>query len=394
MTALAVILGVLLALALVVIVVLGRRVAAGTASPSRERVPTDSAGVDGAVHFSDADPARLVAALDALNLGVVVADPDEVLGFQNRAAQVLLASHDARAIVNRAVRELLVSAVRGDPGEREVDLFGPPKASYLIRAVPLDGGGSVAVIEDVTERRRTDQVRRDFVSNISHELKTPVGAVGLLAETMGDETDPATIRRFSERINVEVARLSRTIDDLLELSRIEFADDLHIEHTAVAAIVDEVVARFRVTTDARHIDLRTDVAPDLVLAGDRRQITSALSNLVDNAVKYSPDGAAVDVTAAGTSDGIAITVTDHGDGIPTRDLDRVFERFYRVDRARSRETGGTGLGLAIVRHVAHNHGGDVSVRSREGAGATFTLLFPPDRAQHADVNVPRPEVPA
>lgn len=389
MTALVVVLAVLLVAAVTAIAVLAGRLRSLEPAPP----PVPATPPTAATDATDGSLPRLVAALDALSLGVVVADADEVLGFQNRSAQAILSSRDARTIVNRAVRELLVAAVRGEPGEREIDLFGPPKATYLIRAVPLGtgaglGGGSVAVIEDVTERRRTDQVRRDFVSNISHELKTPVGAVGLLAETLRDETDLETIRRFSERMSLEVARLSRTIDDLLELSRIEFADDLFIDETPVGAIVDDALGRFRSAAEARGISLETSGDRDVVVAGDRRQITSALSNLVDNAVKYSPDGAVVLVTTAMTPAGLAITVADHGDGIPSRDLDRVFERFYRVDRARSRETGGTGLGLAIVRHVAHNHGGEVSVRSREGQGSEFTLVLP------VGPEVERPAMPA
>jgi two-component system sensor histidine kinase SenX3 len=381
MTAFVVVLAVLLAVTLVW---------ASAATARLRRVgtrPEPTAPAAPAHPESEASLPRLVAALDALSLGVVVADADECLGFRNRAAQAVLSSRDSRSIVNRAVRELLVAAVRGEPGEREIDLVGPPKATYLIRAVPLSaapgserpsGGGSVAVIEDITERRRTDQVRRDFVSNISHELKTPVGAVGLLAETLRDETDLDTIRRFSERMSVEVARLSRTIDDLLELSRIEFGDDLFIDEGPVDSMIEDALARFRSAADARGISLRSSGALDQVIRADRRQVTSAVSNLVDNAVKYSPDGASVDVVVEAGDRTVAISVTDTGDGIPSRDLDRVFERFYRVDRARSRDTGGTGLGLAIVRHVAQNHGGEVSVRSHEGHGSEFTLTLPID----------------
>lgn len=379
MTVAVVLLAIALVGALAMCVTLLRRVA-------RAEVAV-AAAVSAAEEARSVDPddslPRLVAALDALSLGVVVADVDEVLGFRNRSAEEILSSRDSRTIIDRAVRELLVEAVRGEPGEREIDLFGPPRRTFLIRAVPLAGasgmavgGGSVAVIEDVTERRRTDQVRRDFVSNISHELKTPVGALGLLAETIVDETDPATVRRFIERMGVEVTRLSRTIDDLLELSRIEFADDLFIDDSPIGAIVEEVLARFRGSADLRGVELRAMGELDVVVAGDRRQITSAISNLVDNAVKYSPDGAEVTVSVACTADAVSVTVADTGDGIPARDLDRVFERFYRVDRARSRDTGGTGLGLAIVRHIAHNHGGEVSVRSREGHGTEFTLTLP------------------
>lgn len=323
---------------------------------------------------------RLVAALDALRLGVVVADADEVLSFQNSSAEAILSSHDSRTIINRALRELLVEAVRGDAGEREIELFGPPPATYLIRAVPLtgasSGGGGVAVVEDITERRRVDQVRRDFVSNISHELKTPVGAVGLLAETLRDETDPATIHRFSERMAGEIARLSRTIDDLLELSQIEFADDLFFDSIEVADVLGEVFDRFRSAADSREITLTSAGDVHLLIRGDRRQVNSAVSNLVDNAVKYSSEGGLVTVTVSARDGVVDVAVSDEGPGIPSRDLDRIFERFYRVDRARSRETGGTGLGLAIVRHVAQNHGGDVSVVSKEGHGARFTLSLP------------------
>lgn len=348
-------------------------------------VPTT--GADSEAADPEADPAgdasmpRLVAALDALSLGVVVADADEVVGFRNRSAQEILSSSTPDDRTGRALRDLLVGAVRGVAGEREIDLSANRRATYLIRAVPLPqseglGGGSVAVIEDITERRRTDQVRRDFVSNISHELKTPVGAVGLLAETLRDESDPETIRRFSERISLEVARLARTIDDLLELSTIEFGDDLFIDETAIGAVVDAAIGRFRAAAESRDISLGAAGDGSIVVPGDRRQLTSALGNLIDNAVKYSPDGGTVSVTMRLEGDAVAVIVADTGDGIPKRDLDRVFERFYRVDRARSRETGGTGLGLAIVRHVAHNHGGEVSVRSVVGRGTEFTLVLP------------------
>ena len=346
MTALVVVLAVALAVSAGVIATLVTRVRALESAAQSTPAPVPAAAEDP----TDGSLPRLVAALDALSLGVVVADADEVLGFQNRSAQAILSSRDARTIINRAVRELLVAAVRGEPGEREIDLFGPPKSTYLIRAVPLGngvavGGGSVAVIEDVTERRRTDQVRRDFVSNISHELKTPVGAVGLLAETLRDETDLATIRRFSERMSLEVARLSRTIDDLLELSRIEFADDLFIDETRVGDIVEDALGRFRAAADARGITLKSVGESGIVVAGDRRQITSALGNLIDNAVKYSPDGAPVDVIV----DGTRVEVRDHGNGIADADLPRIFDRFYRATEART--APGSGLGLAIVNQI-------------------------------------------
>jgi len=384
MTAAVVILTVLLFVTVVVLLVVMQHLGAARSELAAAPVMSPPGDAD-PISGSDSSLPRLVAALDALSLGVVVADANEVLGFRNRSAEAILTSHDARSIINRAIRELLVEAVRGEAGEREIELFGPPPTTYLIRAVPLlgepAGGGGVAVVEDITERRRVDEVRRDFVSNISHELKTPVGAVGILADTLRDETDLPTIQRFSERMSNEVHRLSRTIDDLLELSRIEFADDLFIDLVPLGSIVDDALGRFAGAAEARDITLRFEGDRDLGVRGDRRQITSAISNLIDNAVKYSADGAEVVVSATVNGCTLAITVTDKGIGIPGRDLDRVFERFYRVDRARSRQTGGTGLGLAIVRHVAQNHGGDVSVRSKEGHGSVFTLSLPFDAAE-------------
>jgi two-component system sensor histidine kinase SenX3 len=232
-------------------------------------------------------------------------------------------------------------------------------------------------VEDVTERRRLESVRRDFVANISHELKTPVGALGLLAETLVTEDDPAVARRLAERMLTEAFRVGRTIDDLLELSRIEADEVASREDVAVRTIVGEAVDRVRGAADQRDIDIQVDPMPDrLGVVGDRRQLVSAIYNLLENAVKYSDPGTSVRVRTSTDGRMVGLSVEDHGIGIPRRDIERVFERFYRVDRARSRDTGGTGLGLAIVRHVANNHHGEVSVESDEGHGSTFTLRLP------------------
>ena len=346
--------------------------------------------------------ARLVAALEAVELGVVVVDPSGEVAFENGVASRLMTSSDSRAIVRQATIELISEAATGRSGRREVDLFGPPKATYLVVASPLvvsseaPQQGVVVVIEDISERRRTEQVRRDFVTNISHELKTPVGALGLLAETVDAETDPATVARFTKRIVEEVHRLAATIDDLLELSRIEFADDLELTEQVLGPIVAEAAARLDSAAAAREIELKVIGDPDRSVFADQRQLTSALSNLIENAIKYGADASVVTIDMGpptGGRDGAGggrddadghgadgdvtvISVSDRGDGIPTRDLDRIFERFYRVDRARSRVTGGTGLGLAIVRHIVNNHGGSVTVTSKEGQGSTFTVKIP------------------
>jgi two-component system sensor histidine kinase SenX3 len=233
------------------------------------------------------------------------------------------------------------------------------------------------VVEDISERQRLEAVRRDFVANISHELKTPVGALGLLAETMVDEDDADVLRRMAERMQKEAFRVGRTIDDLLQLSQIEASELPVHQDLALASVLEEVAERNRSAAEMRSVDLVVERPwADATVVGDRRQLVSALSNLVENAVKYSDEGGTVVLRAAERDGRIEIDVIDEGIGIPARDLERIFERFYRVDRARSRDTGGTGLGLAIVRHVAQNHHGEVRVASLEGEGTTFTLSLP------------------
>jgi two-component system sensor histidine kinase SenX3 len=241
-----------------------------------------------------------------------------------------------------------------------------------------DGTGALAVVEDRSDMRRTETVRRDFVANISHELKTPVGALGLLAETIRGEDDPAVMQRLAERMVTESERAARTIDDLLELSRIEFGDDAEFARLDLVGVVGESASRIATAAEQAGVTVQLDVPSDITVEGDRRQLVSAVFNLLDNAVKYTAGGGEVRVRAFrdDTTSTVALSVEDEGIGIPRRSLDRIFERFYRVDRARSRNTGGTGLGLAIVRHVVNNHGGQVVAESVEGQGSVFTLLLP------------------
>jgi two-component system sensor histidine kinase SenX3 len=215
------------------------------------------------------------------------------------------------------------------------------------------------------------------VANVSHELKTPVGALALLAETLAEEDDPAVSRRLSRRMQIEASRVGRVIEDLLDLSRLEAEESPVREPVALHLVIGQAIEQVRPVAELRHIGLDVaQISGRLRVVGDRRQLVSAVFNLLENAVKYSDKGTAVEVTC--TTDGreISIAVRDHGIGIPTRDLERIFERFYRVDRSRGRDTGGTGLGLAIVRHVTTNHGGRVDVDSREGEGSTFTIILP------------------
>lgn len=330
----------------------------------------------------DADQIRLVGALQRLDDGVVVADEAGNLVFANPAARRWLGGRHIDAVVDHRIRSMLRSVIeRNVAAEDDLDLIGPPRTFLRLCAYPLAGDtrplGGVLFVQDVTETRRVDEVRRDFVANISHELKTPVGALGLLAETLSDTLDePDVADRLASRIAHESGRLVRIIDDLLALTRLEAEESARRERVSVDLIVAEAVERVRAGYVDVDLQILTDVDPDAFLAGDRRQLTSAVYNLVENAAKYSEPGAPIIVTARRDGDDCLIAVQDRGVGIPASDRDRIFERFYRVDRARSRATGGTGLGLAIVRHVVNNHGGTVEVTSELGNGSTFTVTVP------------------
>jgi two-component system sensor histidine kinase SenX3 len=324
---------------------------------------------------------RLARAFDHVTQGAVICDTQGVVVARNAFALAYEEARHGEALVEAAIQELLSIARGGGRAQRQLEIHGPPRRVLFLHAAPLyDNGlliGGIAVVDDRTEQQRVDAIRRDFVANVSHELKTPIGALSLLAETLADETDPGVARRLSGRLRDEAQRVSRTIDDLLAFSRIErnFSPDL--ERVAAATIVADAIERVHPVALQRHVDIHVEpVDPSIELVGDRRQLTSALFNLLENAVKYSEPDGPVAVRVEQAEGRIAMTVQDSGIGIPTRDLERIFERFYRVDKARARDTGGTGLGLSIVRHVAQNHGGDVKVSSREGEGSEFSIVLP------------------
>lgn len=331
--------------------------------------------------------------LEELRLGVAISGRDGAGEFRNAAIRSMAGTH-AGVVLGDAVERHLARGLVGIRSEEVVELYGPPRRVFVVRSAPLPSGGAVAFVDDVSERRRIDQVRTDFVANVSHELKTPVAAVSVLAETLQDELrldepDLSTLRRLADRMPVEAERASRTIDDLMELSRIEMGGDPLVEPVVVADVVDAAIDRVRELASRSSIDIDADVsgAEGVVVAGDRRQLVSAIGNLVENAVKYSEPGGSVSIRAAGRGGDVRIDVIDQGTGIPAGDVERVFERFYRVDPARSRSTGGTGLGLSIVRNVVTRHGGRVSVTSVEGAGSTFTVVFPQSADHPVDPEV-------
>ncbi len=316
-------------------------------------------------------------AVNSLSVGVVVVGTDGKVIFRNKLAESVTGVIHSDVLVEEVVEQHLSVALSGETKRQVLDLFGPPRKVFAVSATPLAIGGAVAMIEDITERYLVDAVRTDFVANISHELKTPVGALAVLAEALSQEDDLEIIHRLSEKMVDEAIRVGRTIDDLLELSRIEFGGEAVKDEVDAAVILSESISRAAPLASLHSIKIAMAELPTpLKVVGDRRQLVSAIGNLVENAVKYSESGSSVEVSARPDGDSVEFAVTDFGLGIPARDLDRVFERFYRVDRARSRDTGGTGLGLAIVRHVANNHGGDVSVTSIEGEGSTFSLKIP------------------
>ena len=286
-----------------------------------------------------------------------------------------LVHHELRHIARQVRRDGMIR-------EAELDLPRGPNAQastvMRVRVAPIAVSHVLILAEDHTHARRVEEIRRDFVANVSHELKTPVGGISLLAEAVLDaRDDPDAVERFAERILVESARLTRLVKEIVDRSRLQVADALHGPVVvAVGVVAAGAVDRVRVAAEAHGIQLTLVGEEGLRVFGDAELLTTAIANLVTNAVNYSGSGTHVGIGARRVGDSIEVSVTDQGEGIPAAEQERIFERFYRVDAARSRATGGTGLGLAIVKHVCANHGGRVSVWSQEGRGSTFTMTLP------------------
>ncbi|GHE98159.1 two-component sensor histidine kinase [Amycolatopsis deserti] len=307
----------------------------------------------------------------------------------NRFGDLVLFNRRAEALglvqANRADPRARVAAEQveetGDP--MEIDLSplearGRQPEAVVAEIRPLGEGFTVVEAVDHSEAARLEAVRRDFVANVSHELKTPVGAIALLAEAVLDAADDVEeVRRFGGKILHESTRLGTLVSELIALSRLQGAERLpDLNVVEVDAVVREALGRTRLSAESREIEITTDEPSGLLVEGDRTLLVTALSNLLDNAVNYSPQGSPVSISRRLSGGMVEIAVTDRGIGIAEEDQQRVFERFYRADKARSRATGGTGLGLAIVKHVAANHGGEVKLWSMPGTGSTFTLRIP------------------
>ncbi|MDG4806414.1 ATP-binding protein [Micromonospora sp. WMMD1120] len=338
--------------------------------------------------------------IDSLRAGVVVLDDDDVPVLINPAARamgLLRTGSTPGSIAAHPLIRTLAGQVRRTGVRREIELdlprgrdsAGENPLGVHLRAMGLGNGFIAVEAVDVTEAHRLTRVRRDFVANVSHELKTPIGALQLLAEALLDATEPADVaapdlsedlvaaRRFAERIQHESTRLGRLVQELLELTRLQGAEPQPPpEPVALDWVIAEVVDRTRTTASARGIEVLIEGQRGLTAYGSDSQLATAVANLVENAINYSGENTTVRVTLAGDDEHVEIAVADQGIGIAPTDVDRIFERFYRADQARSRATGGTGLGLAIVKHIASNHGGRVEVSSTLGGGSTFTLRLP------------------
>jgi two-component system sensor histidine kinase SenX3 len=324
-------------------------------------------------------PDGAAAVLSVLSSSAVIVDTDDTVVQASAPAVAMGLLRDERLPDELMT---LVRQVRRDGQVREAEVQLDHRHGSVThvhaRVAPLSSRLVVVLADDRTHAERVEAIRRDFVANVSHELKTPIGALNLLAEAVAEaKDDPDSVVRFSGRMQAESIRLTRLVQQIIDLSRLQ-NDAVSEEATAVK--VDELVAEAseHSATEAErmNIEIATSIEPGLLVHGDRGQLHAAVSNLVENAVAYSPQESRVVVTAELVGDEVRISVADQGIGIPGNEIDRIFERFYRVDPARARTTGGTGLGLSIVKHVAASHGGSVDVWSEPGAGSTFTLVLP------------------
>ena len=325
-------------------------------------------------------PAAVATVLSVLRSSAVIVGDDDVV-LKASAPAYAFGLVRGQVLVSEELADL-VRQVRRDGEIRETELMmsrsGMPARHVTARVAPMGAHLVLALVEDRTRERRVEAVRRDFVANVSHELKTPVGAIRLLAEAVTDAADdPEAIKRFGGRMLVESDRLSRLVQQIIELSRLQGDDPLE---APVPVRVDDVIRTAvdasAIDAGARRISVVTAGTTGLEVFGNTGQLTIAVGNLVANAVAYSGDDSTVLVSAKAHGNDVEISVVDQGIGIPTDEMERIFERFYRVDPARHRSTGGTGLGLSIVKHVAATHGGDVRAWSVEGQGSTFTLTLP------------------
>jgi len=368
---------------LVLALLLGIAVGAGGMALLRDRHDADTATND---QREPSEPSGIAALLNALPQAAVLVSPSGAV-IQASPEALTLGIVSGERLSSPVVTALVSEVARAGQVLDRDEVLRRPRVGRTtfdarIRIAPLPPTGILVLVDDLSDSRRVEAVRRDFVANVSHELKTPVGALGLLAEAVeAASDDPEQVQHFARRMRIESARLAALVADLIDLSRIQGDNPLeHAEMVSVDHIVAEAIDAIRMSASAKGIDIVRGGTDGLTVVGVESQLAGALRNLIANAIIYSPEGTRV---AVGTrlADGIVeVSVTDQGVGIPVDEQARVFERFYRVDPARSRGTGGTGLGLAIVKHVCANHGGEVTLWSRPGEGSTFTVRLPAQEA--------------
>lgn len=341
--------------------------------------------------FSDELPEILIKTLNSLEAESLILIPGERILFQSSDIATFGVVKDDRVCSEELMALVRVVRRTNQTHRGAIEIargpIGAGKRELKISVTPLNDEGMVLVlVSDESEARRIDAVRRDFVANVSHELKTPIGALGLLSEAiLGAKDEPEAVVRFATRMQNESRRLAELVQEIIDLSRLQSSDPLQkAEDVSVNEIVREAIDQAQFSSEQRKVSLNLGNVQDAVIVGDRDQLITAVHNLIENAVNYSPENTKVSIVTD-LHDGIVdISVTDQGIGIAESELDRIFERFYRVDPARSRMTGGTGLGLSIVKHVALNHGGDVKVWSKVGVGSTFTLQLPVAKSEEGN----------
>jgi len=319
---------------------------------------------------------RFMDALDLLPIGIVIVDLKLNRRVRNNAAAAMTGVRYVDILVDQAVDAMIDEMKVAKSGNRILEAVAGTTRYFKISGQAMDDQRGIVTVEDITEKSRINTVQTDFVANLSHELKTPIGAVAALADSLSGETETEVVWRLAERIVTESHRMSRIVDDLLDLSRVEFGGTEVWTDIDLATVLVEVVSTNQYAAKRQGLGLSLTGSAELLVRGDRSQLISVFSNLVDNAIKYSEIGGIVNVSSTIKGEEIMVSVTDHGIGIAERDQKRIFERFYRVDKARSRATGGTGLGLSIVRHIVLEHGGAIDIRSEEGVGSTFTVRLP------------------
>jgi two-component system sensor histidine kinase SenX3 len=328
-------------------------------------------------------PQVLLKTLQSLESESLIIIPGEQILFQSPGITNFAIVKDERITSEDLMALIRVARRTNETHRSRIEIargpIGAGKREFEVSVSPLNDEGMVLVlISDQSEARRIDAVRRDFVANVSHELKTPIGALGLLSEAiLGAKDQPDAVVKFASRMQMEAKRLTDLVQEIIDLSRLQSSDPLQKAFDVEASdVVREAVAQAALSAESRKITVEIGEIEDATVIGDRDQLIMAVLNLVENAINYSPENTKVSVVVKVKQELLEISVTDQGIGIAEGELARVFERFYRVDPARSRMTGGTGLGLSIVKHVALNHGGDIKVWSKEGVGSTFTLQLP------------------